>query len=133
MVWDADEIKKLCNHLKDSIMKIAVTTTDGVSVNQHFGKASEFYIYNIKGNQVNFVEKRFAVSYCESDSTTDEPEHEYKPDRILGIFEILKDCDKLYTKQIGDKPLKGLIENGIIVQPCSCAIHELAICEGKCK
>ena len=112
--------------------KVAVTTSDGKSVDVHFGKASCFYIYNIDTNKISFVEKRFISPYC-SASDVEDGTHEYSLDKLVPVINILKDCDTLYTQQIGEKPLMGLVNQGLHVQTCNCEIEMLADCGCKCK
>lgn len=113
--------------------KVAVTTSDGKQVDVHFGKATCFYIYNIDHNKVSFVEKRFVNAYCSnSDQINDGSDHEYKPDNLVPIISILRDCDTLYTQQIGEKPLLGLVNQGMHVQTCNCNVDQLAGCGCKC-
>ncbi len=110
-------------------MKVAITTTDGVSVNEHFGKANQFYIYSIENNKVNFVEKRIVQAYCTPGNT----DHDFNWDRFMAVYEEIKDCKVLYTKQIGDTPLDKFKNCGMLVKKCQCEISEIPVCSGKCK
>lgn len=115
-------------------MKIAITTTDGKTVDQHFGKANSFHIYEMEHGKLTFVEKRFVQSYCSCvDNEPVKPEHEFSLDRFFLVYEQLKDCKKLYTKQVGDTPKEKLAKNGIDVQLCGCEIASIPTCSGKCK
>lgn len=115
-------------------MRIAITTTDGVTVNEHFGKASSFYIYDIADGVLKAIEKRAVEPYCEtSEGEVINPDHEFSADRFSLVYEKIKDCEVLYTQRIGDAPkakLKGL---GIVIQLCSCSIETLIACNGNCK
>lgn len=115
-------------------MKIAVTTTDGVNVNQHFGKADSFYIYEVKNGELKNIEKRDVKPYCDSGSDTmPDPNHNYSVDKLLLAFEVIKDCKILYTQQIGKKPEQGLHNMGITVKLCNCPIESVVGCSGECK
>ena len=115
-------------------MKIAITTTDGKTVNQHFGKAQSFHVYEMVNGKLSFLEKRFVQSYCECvDDEPVNPEHEFSVDRFFLVYDQIKDCKKLYTSQVGEKPAERLKSNGIDVQICSCEIESIAGCDGKCK
>ncbi len=48
-----------------SIYKVAIASTDGETVNQHYGKAEKFYIYSID-DEVGYdlVEERLVVPVC---------------------------------------------------------------------
>ena len=115
-------------------MRIAVTTTDGVKVNQHFGKATSFTIYDIKDDRLKMVDLRQVESYCECEGGEPfDPNHKFKQDRFSKVKEIIEDCEKLYTLQIGDVPKEQLEIVGIAVQECKCAIDKIPTCKGECK
>ncbi len=80
--------------------RVAVTTTDGVTVNRHFGRATTFYIYEINGHRTSFVEVRNLSALC------DTLEHDWELlDRIGGA---LSDCAVILTAQIGPPVLRRL-------------------------
>ncbi|WP_346862062.1 NifB/NifX family molybdenum-iron cluster-binding protein [uncultured Draconibacterium sp.] len=115
-------------------MRIAVTTTSGVKVDQHFGKASSFSIYDINANEVKLIETRMVNSYCQSNAVgAPDPDHKFSDDRLSVVYNRIKDCEKVYTLQIGEKPEEALKAKGIIVQPCSCNINQIPGCKGNCK
>ena len=115
-------------------MRIAVTTTSGVKVDQHFGKARSFSIYDVKANDVKLIETRMVNSYCKSDTEEmPDKDHKFSGDRLSMVYERIKDCEKVYTLQIGEKPEAALKAKGIIVQLCSCNIDKIPGCSGKCK
>jgi nitrogen fixation protein NifX len=82
--------------------RVAVTTTDGVRVNQHFGRAREFYIYEISGLRSRFIEVRNFSALC------DTLEHDWK--LLARIGEELEDCAVILTSQIGPPVLRRLEE-----------------------
>ena len=113
-------------------MKVAITSTDGVTVDQHFGKADCFYIYEMQHGKLSFIEKRDVISYC--GCVAEKPaDHEFDKDRFFRVFGTIQDCKKLYTKQIGDTPTQKLQANGIEVHLCSCEIESISGCSGNCK
>ncbi len=115
-------------------MKIAVTTTDKQTVNQHFGKASSFSIYEINAGELKFIETRETTAYCQGGA--EEPVndgHAFSDEKLDAVYETIKDCKTLYTKQIGDKPGAALLSKGIEIKPCSCKIEQIVGCSGNCK
>lgn len=86
-------------------MKIAVATRNGVDIDEHFGKAKAFYIYDTSGTKTEFLEIRKVNKYCVSDEKT---EHAFIPDKLDTIVEALADCSKIYVNKIGPKPLLEL-------------------------
>jgi len=119
---------------REACMRIAVTTTDGEKVNQHFGKATSFNIYDSKDGELKMVDLRQVESYCECENGEPvNPEHEFSQDRFTRVKEVIKDCEKLYTVQIGEKPKEQLGIIGIDVQLCGCNIDQISTCKGNCK
>ena len=115
-------------------VRIAVTTTDGKKVNQHFGKATSFTIYDIEGDTMKMVDLRQVESYCECENDEPvDPNHSFQEDRFSKVKETIKDCEKLYTQQIGEKPKVQLKITGISVQECKCNIDKIPTCKGDCK
>lgn len=49
------------NYKSNSRRKVAVASSDGISINEHFGNAKEFWIYEVFDNgEYNFLERREA-------------------------------------------------------------------------
>ncbi len=93
-------------------MKVAITSSDGVSVNTHFGRAEKFYIYNVYGVEKEFVEERTCQKYCNHSECVP---HDFDKDKFERVYDTIKDCEVLYTAQIGDKPAEKLNEKNIKV------------------
>jgi len=88
-------------------LRIAVVSTDGANVNDHFGKAERFLIYDCDDKMI-FVEERPVETYSAGD-----PEHPFDPERFGRVSALLKDCGKIYVTQIGGVPAAKLKELGI--------------------
>lgn len=74
--------------------KIAVASSDGIVVNSHFGKARDFYIYQIDDKeQLQFLEKRSVTPVCEGGNHDEE--------KLKNNMERLKDCSYLLVSRIG--------------------------------
>jgi predicted Fe-Mo cluster-binding NifX family protein len=89
-------------------MKIAVVSTDGVNVNDHFGKAERFLIYEIKDGKLTLIEERQSVPLSVND-----PNHPFDPERFGNIVKMIKDCEKVFVTQIGEVPAEKLKAEGI--------------------
>ncbi|MFZ5995656.1 MAG: NifB/NifX family molybdenum-iron cluster-binding protein [Thermodesulfobacteriota bacterium] len=87
--------------------RIAVVSTDGVSVNDHFGRAKRFLIYDLN-DKLTLVEERPVESLFVGD-----PDHPFDPERFGRIAAQLKDCAKVYITKIGETPAAKLREMGI--------------------
>jgi predicted Fe-Mo cluster-binding NifX family protein len=94
-------------------MKIAVCSTNGKSVDEHFGKSKELYVYDFSGGKAEFVEKRDINKYCQCGS--DCMPHDFSPERLESIYLKISDCKKLYTPSMGKTPKEKMEEKGIEV------------------
>ncbi|ABR53972.1 Dinitrogenase iron-molybdenum cofactor biosynthesis protein [Methanococcus vannielii SB] len=86
-------------------LKIAVSSTDGVNINMHFGSSTHFLIFEINDKIAEFLELR-------ENPTKHINEHK---DRWNGALELLKDCQIIFCSKIGDIPKSILEKNGIKV------------------
>jgi nitrogen fixation protein NifX len=86
-------------------MKIAVASSDGKTVDQHFGQACHFLIFQMGNGGLEFIELR-------EKSKRPIYDHEYRWRRG---FEILKDCRVVFCRRIGEEPRQKLQEIGIEV------------------
>ncbi|TSA13522.1 MAG: dinitrogenase iron-molybdenum cofactor biosynthesis protein [Deltaproteobacteria bacterium] len=87
--------------------RIAVVSTDSVSVNDHFGRAKRFLIYDLN-DKLTLVEERPSESLSVGD-----PDHPFDAEKFERIAALLKDCAKIYITKIGATPAAKLIEMGI--------------------
>ncbi len=91
--------------------KYAVASKSGMLVDQHFGKATEFFIYESNGETVRFVEKRLVSNYC---SNASECGGDAKSS-IETILSALSDCQAVLALRTGDAPSRKLESSGIRV------------------
>ncbi len=89
-------------------MKIAIATTDGVIVNEHFGKAKKFFIYEVTGTTINYLIERGVEPYAAG-----QKDHTFDKVRFLEVAKVLEDCEKVFITKIGDKPADALKALGI--------------------
>ncbi|QJW49150.1 nitrogenase cofactor biosynthesis protein NifB [bacterium BFN5] len=89
--------------------KIAVTTKYGRLVDQHFGHAEEFLIYQGSKGKFKLIETRKVEKYCHGMEHCSETENM----RDLTINTI-KDCDAVLTMRIGFQAQKRLLKKGIM-------------------
>jgi nitrogen fixation protein NifB len=114
-------------------MKIAICSSNGEKVDMHFGETASFYIYEVEGKRKSFVEKRFTSPYCETGPRAKNQQHAFNNDKIESIYNVIKDCNKMYTVAIGEKPGEELKQKGISVQLCNCNVDMIPTCDGNCK
>lgn len=94
----------------DEIYRFAISSKSGMLIDQHFGHAQEFYIYEYQNGSAVYKEKRLVKKYCEG-----QEECEDKDDKIERILETIKDCQGVLTARIGDMPKERLAKANIAV------------------
>lgn len=80
-------------------MLIAVATKDGKNINQHFGHAVRFLIYDVAGTSVKLVAEKEVEKYCTYDEA-----HPLRGHVLRGIAEALQGCRAIVCSQIGPAP-----------------------------
>jgi nitrogen fixation protein NifB len=84
---------------------VAVATKGGGLVNQHFGHAKEFQIFEVDANEARFVGHRKIDHYCQSG---------YGETASLdGIIKTIADCKAVLVAKIGHCPEEELKKAGI--------------------
>lgn len=86
--------------------KIAVASSDGRDINQHFGRAEQFFVYEVEDdNNFKFVELRRAIDF-----------HDEREDHVTKLKNTIKGlngCKIVLVTQIGDGASRILRSNGI--------------------
>lgn len=88
--------------------RLAVATSDGFTVNEHFGHAKFFRVYDINQSGYDFIEVRDAVAACQHRLGHDTT-------RFDKIIELLSDCDALLVQKIGEGAAAYLIAKNVRV------------------
>jgi len=97
---------------------VAVATKGGGLVNQHFGHAKEFLIYEVSATEVSFVSHRKVADYCQGG---------YGEEAALsGIIETISDCSAILAMKVGPCPQKELQKAGLTVVEAFDAIEVVA-------
>lgn len=89
-------------------MRVAVVSKNGRDVDDHFGKAEAFLIYELRGGQLSFVAKRSAAPLSTGDGG-----HRFDYERFQNVAEAIKDCQRVYAVRTGDRPKAELKKRGI--------------------
>ncbi|BBA71224.1 NifB/NifX family molybdenum-iron cluster-binding protein [Geobacter sulfurreducens] len=89
-------------------MLIAVTSRDGREINQHFGHAERFLIYEVDGGDARLVDERKIERYC-----TGESDHSQRGHILSAIAGALVGCRALVCAQIGPGPQMELERLGL--------------------
>ena len=88
--------------------RLAVATSDGFTVNEHFGHAKFFRVYDINQSGYDFIEVRDAVAACQHRLGHDTT-------RFDKIIELLSDCDALLVQKICEGAAAYLIAKNVRV------------------
>lgn len=90
-------------------MKIAIASTDGKVVNQHFGKADKFYIVEANENTYKFelIEIRSVKPVCHNGDHNDK--------QMTEAVERISDCQYVLVSRIGMRAGDELGKRGIQV------------------
>lgn len=89
-------------------MLIAVASKDGKEINQHFGHAERFLIYDVENGDAKLVEERKVERYCSFD-----PEHPLRGHLLKEIANALAGCRAVVTSQMGEHPKSELEKLGV--------------------
>jgi nitrogen fixation protein NifB len=84
---------------------VAVATKGGRLVNQHFGHAKEFQIYEVDGNAIQFVGHRKIDQYCQGGYG--------EKATLSNIMTAIADCKAVFASKIGTCPQEKLRKAGI--------------------
>jgi predicted Fe-Mo cluster-binding NifX family protein len=91
-------------------MLIAVATKDGKLVNQHFGHAVRFQIYEVAGAAVTLVDEKRVEKYCSYDEA-----HPLRGHVLRGIADALQGCRAIVCSQVGQAPQEEMSRLGFEV------------------
>lgn len=89
-------------------IRVAVSSKGGGLVNQHFGHANEFLIYEADADDIRFIGTRGVQRYCFGSETCGDEEKSMEK-----IIELLSDCRAVLCSRIGPGPRKALEQAGI--------------------
>ncbi len=89
-------------------MRIAVVSTDGRNVDEHFGRAERFLVYDLLPGGPEFIEERMSPPLSVGDRN-----HSFDAERFQATADVLADCRQVYVTRIGEKPTEELVSRGI--------------------
>ncbi len=106
-------------------MLIAVASKDGKVINQHFGHAERFLVYEVKGNEVRLVDEMRVERYCSYDA-----DHPLRAHLLEAIANALTGCRAVVCAQIGLGPQMEMerlgIDTFVAEGPIAATLVELA-------
>jgi predicted Fe-Mo cluster-binding NifX family protein len=80
-------------------MLIAVASKDGKEINQHFGHAERFLIYDVNDIDIKLVDEKKVERYCTYDEA-----HPLRGHVLRAISDALQGCQAIVCSQVGPAP-----------------------------
>jgi nitrogen fixation protein NifB len=99
------ELATLAGEQSDLSILIAVATKGGGRINEHFGHAREFQIYEVSTVGSKFVGHRRVDNYCQGGYAEE--------DSLETVVRAINDCHAVFVARIGSCPREGLTSAGI--------------------
>lgn len=99
-------------------MRVAVVSSDGKVINQHFGKASRFLIFEVGDGKIQFIEERKNTPLCGS------AEDGHADNALSRTITLISDCQAMLCARVGGGAEEGLRNSGIIPIEAPYFIHE---------
>lgn len=88
-------------------MRVAVVSSDGKVINQHFGKASRFLIFEVNRGKAQLVEVRETTPlFCSADCG-------HADEALNRTISLIIDCEAVLCARIGNGVDNELRKNGI--------------------
>ncbi|WP_243373411.1 NifB/NifX family molybdenum-iron cluster-binding protein [Geotalea sp. SG265] len=91
-------------------MLIAVASKDQEEINQHFGHAERFLIYDVADGEAKLVDEKQVERYCSLDQ-----DHPMRGHLLSAIAEALAGCRAVVCTQIGQAPQMEMERLGLDV------------------
>ncbi|HKJ04823.1 MAG TPA: NifB/NifX family molybdenum-iron cluster-binding protein [Geopsychrobacteraceae bacterium] len=115
-------------------MLIAVASKTGTEVDQHFGHAERFLIYDYQSGNPQQVKEVSVEKYCSYD-----PDHPFRHPQFDAIARALNGCKAVVTEMIGELPKQELLKVGLMPIVASGPIVDAlklahdSVCSGNCQ
>lgn len=95
-------------------MKIAFATTDGINVDEHFGRAGMFAIYELTSDSYKFIELRKFADGRDAAIEDTKGMGDMHDDMVQGKVAKLADCKIVYLTEIGGPSAARLVKKGMM-------------------
>lgn len=97
-------------------IRVAIGSSDGKVINQHFGRAKQFLIFDVS-DDVQFVELRQNVAAC--------GDFQHDGNALSKSVEVISDCKAVFVSKIGGGAVQALASKGIKVFETPYIIEEV--------
>lgn len=107
-------------------MKIAVATTDGVSLSQHFGQSKGFVVFEVDGVTVQNRELRTNDNTPHNEGICNHGGQQQGAQGHSGILGLLSDCTVVLCGGMGAGAAQSMTANGIkpFIIPGACSAED---------
>jgi nitrogen fixation protein NifX len=95
-------------------MKVAFATTDGINVDEHFGRAGIFAVYELTQKEYRFVEMRKFAEGRDLEIENTKGKGHIHDSKVESKVTKLADCKIIYLTEIGGPSAARLIKKGIM-------------------
>jgi nitrogen fixation protein NifB len=109
-----EELAALAGAMSDIKVLVAVATKGSGLINEHFGHAKEFQVYELSTAGAKFVGHRRVDLYCQGGYGEE--------DSLETIIRAINDCHAVFVAKIGGCPRSDLLTAGI--EPVDQFAHE---------
>jgi len=109
-----EELADLAGESSDIKLLVAVATKGSGLINEHFGHAKEFQVYELSTSGAKFVGHRRVDLYCQGGYGEE--------DSLATIIRAINDCHAVFVAKIGGCPKSDLVQAGI--EPVDQYAHE---------
>ncbi len=110
-------------------MKIAVATTDGISLSQHFGQSKGFVVFEVEGTKIVSSEVRNNQDTPHNEGICNHGDQQHQGAHgHQGILSLLQDCSVVLCGGMGAGAAQSLVANGLkpVIIPGVRSAHEAA-------
>lgn len=95
-------------------MKVAFATTDGINIDEHFGRAGSFAIYDLSLAGYQFAELRRFADGIDQAVVGTKDQGAVHDDAVQGKVDRLSDCKIVFMTEIGGPSAARLVKKGIM-------------------
>jgi len=95
-------------------MKVAFATTDGINVDEHFGRAGKFAVYELKSDGYEFLGIRSFAAGRDKAIEETRGMSRVHDDLVEKKVARLADCKIIYLTEIGGPSAARLVKRGIM-------------------
>ena len=101
---DGSRLPSLTGSVDDAVpgsIRVAVASTRGERIDEHFGIALRFFVYQVTTNRARLIDIRSIAAAVDAEDVND------------FRVELLRDCQLLYVGSIGGPPAGKVVQRGI--------------------